>query len=116
VVLNVCLQLIKVPDQISKLHALLQLNLNNNLISCLPASIGCLKNLKYLNIAQNNLTNLPGSMTNLRLYKLDISENAFQNINDNTISMYNIKVPCLIGLAAQIVLRTRFVNILIIFV
>ncbi|XP_011500986.1 PREDICTED: leucine-rich repeat protein 1 [Ceratosolen solmsi marchali] len=102
-----CNKLTKIPDEISKLHALLSLNINNNLISSLPEGIGNLKKLKYLNISKNNITNLPGSMTNLRLYELDISENSFQINNDNTISVCDIKISCLVDLAAQVVIKTR---------
>lgn len=68
----------KLPEQIGKLGALINLKVSQNVLSYLPQSLGKLSNLRYLDVSKNNLYCLPGSMRNLHLVSLDVSENAFQ--------------------------------------
>ena len=60
-------------------------------------------------MSKNNLIHLPGSMRNLRLTELDISENLFEMNDDNLVSICNIQVPSLIELAGQIILIKKSV-------
>lgn len=102
-------QLTKIPDQINKLHHLHSLFLNNNSLKQLPQSIGSLTNLKFLNLAKNNLNLLPGSLKNLRLSELDVSDNPFE-FYDANLFILQFKVPTLLDLAAQCVLKAKSVN------
>lgn len=71
----------------------------------LPQSLGRLSNLKYLDVSKNNLKHLPGSMKNLRLILLDVSENKFQKTD-----LYfpcKMNVPSLLECGARAFLKTR---------
>ncbi|XP_017883672.1 leucine-rich repeat protein 1 [Ceratina calcarata] len=95
----------KLPEQIGKLGALVNLKASQNVLSYLPHSIGKLFNLRYLDISKNNLYCLPGSMRNLRLVSLDISNNAFKNL------IFDVKlqsdIVSLTEYAARSFLKTR---------
>lgn len=109
--MSLIFQISQAPEQIIKLYGLVTLHLNNNSISYLPPGIGSLSRLKFLFLAKNNLTHLPGSMRNLRLSELDVCDNKFdENANNNTMSVCNIKVPSLVDCAAQVVLQSRSAN------
>lgn len=54
------------PDSISGLEKLEELDLSSNLLGSLPDSIGLLLNLRILNVAGNKLTSLPESIAQCR--------------------------------------------------
>lgn len=55
-----------IPDSISALENLEELNLSSNLLELLPDSIGLLVNLKILNASGNKLVALPDSICHCR--------------------------------------------------
>ncbi|XP_076161964.1 leucine-rich repeat 47 isoform X2 [Ptiloglossa arizonensis] len=97
--------LTRLPEQIGKLNALVNLKASKNMLSCLPQSIGKLSNLKYLDVSKNNLKYMPGSIRNLGLILLDISENEFQDVDSHFIN--KVDVPSLVECAARSFLKTR---------
>lgn len=101
------MQLLKLPEQIGKLHGLVNFKASKNMLSYLPQSIGKLSSLKYLDVSKNNLNYLPGSMKNLRLILLDVSENKFQRID--LYFTCRTSVPSLLELGAREFLKTGFV-------
>lgn len=84
------------------------LRLNSNFLESLPQSLGCLDALKYLDVSKNNLFNLPGSIRNLKLSTLDVSNNNFI-ISVNNVTTVRFKLPSLVELGAKIVYQARFV-------
>nr|XP_009921248.1 PREDICTED: E3 ubiquitin-protein ligase LRSAM1 [Haliaeetus albicilla] len=65
----------------NQLASLPVLNLERNLLKCLPQSIGDLAQLQMLNLKGNKLKELPATMSGLRsLRTLDISENMLQEL------------------------------------
>ncbi|KFP39776.1 E3 ubiquitin-protein ligase LRSAM1, partial [Chlamydotis macqueenii] len=66
---------------IGQLTSLQVLNLERNLLKCLPQSIGDLAQLQMLNVKGNRLKDLPATVSGLRsLRTLDISENVLQEL------------------------------------
>lgn len=64
----------KLPEEISMLEGVTELNLSGNELNKLPASFISLKNLKRLNLDKNNFTKFPDiikSMTNLTHLSID---------------------------------------------
>lgn len=55
-----------IPDAISKLKKLEELDVSSNSLESLPDSIGFLLNLRILNVTANNLTTLPESIAHCR--------------------------------------------------
>ncbi|XP_034181315.1 leucine-rich repeat 47 [Osmia lignaria lignaria] len=96
--------LIILPEQIGKLHGLVNFKASKNMLSYLPQSIGKLSSLKYLDVSKNNLNYLPGSMKNLRLILLDVSENKFQKID--LYFTCRTSVPSLLEFGAREFLKT----------
>ncbi|KAL0336090.1 UNVERIFIED_CONTAM: Plant intracellular Ras-group-related LRR protein 1 [Sesamum radiatum] len=65
-----------IPDSISGLQKLEELNLSSNFLETLPDSIGLLVNLKILDVSGNKLKKLPESIAGCRsLLELDVSFN-----------------------------------------
>lgn len=99
------LQLTVLPDSIKKFRSLVTLKLGDNSLSALPLGIGNLLGLKYLELQNNSLLFLPGSMLQLRLAYLDVSHNVFRllDIPENGC----IEVPSLIEAAARVIIHSR---------
>lgn len=57
-----------IPDAISKLKKLEELDVSSNSLESLPDSIGMLINLRILNVSANNLTALPESIGHCRFW------------------------------------------------
>lgn len=55
-----------IPDSISGLANLEELNLSSNALESLPDSIGLLQKLKFLNVSGNKLSALPDSISQCR--------------------------------------------------
>ena len=65
-------------SQVGQLKNLKVLNLSNNNFTGVPAEVGQLKNLEVLNLSHNKLTGLPSELGNLsKLKLLDISGNDY---------------------------------------
>lgn len=64
-----------IPDAISKLKKLEELDLSSNSLDSLPDSIGMLLNLRILNVTSNNLTSLPESIAHCRFVFLSFLVN-----------------------------------------
>lgn len=76
------------PDQIVKLHSLISLHIDFNLLKTLPSGIGSLRHLRLLTASNNLISVLPGSARRWRLQNLDLSHNSFdrnQQINPAAI-------------------------------
>lgn len=58
-----------IPDSISGLQKLEELNVSSNLLETLPDAIGLLVNLKVLNVSRNKLKKLPESIAGCRFVK-----------------------------------------------
>lgn len=56
------------PDTISGLGELEELDVSSNLLVSLPDSFGLLLNLRVLNVSGNKLTYLPESITQCRFF------------------------------------------------
>lgn len=87
------------PGEIRFLKDLKVLNLSNNQFTGLPAEIGQLANLEVLNVANNKLTGLPqelGNLKNLRL--LNLSGNSYSETDLEIIKR---------GLPASVVIQTE---------
>lgn len=97
--------LTELPEQIGNLSALVTLKVSQNELNYLPQTIGRLLNLKYLDLSKNKLIHMPGSMRNLRLMEIDISENAFSDTE--AVSVCRVAVPSLVECAARPFLKTR---------
>lgn len=68
--------------------------------------MGNLISLKYLDLSQNSLQFLPGSMRKLRLLEIDVSGNSFSTTKPYYESI--MQLPSLVECAARIFLKTRF--------
>nr|CAD7596429.1 unnamed protein product [Timema genevievae] len=68
-------KLISLPEEIGRIHTLLELDASCNEISNLPAQIGDLSILRSLMLRQNQLVQLPLELMQLRLERMDISCN-----------------------------------------
>lgn len=55
-----------IPDAISKMKKLEELDVSSNCLESLPDAIGMLLNLRVLNVSANNLTSLPESIAHCR--------------------------------------------------
>ena len=59
---------------------LVKLNLSSNLLESVPEGLEQLTNLRYLNLADNKITNLKGVENIISLIKLDIRKNPIKNL------------------------------------
>lgn len=78
-------------SQIGQLKNLKVLNLSNNEFTGVPAEVGQLKNLEILNLSNNKLTGLPnelGNLSNLKL--LDLSGNDYSEAD---LAQIRAKLP-----------------------
>ena len=86
-------QLTSIPAEIGKLQNLQKLDLSNNQLTSIPAEIGQLQSLQILNLYNNQLTSIPAEIGQLqKLQKLYLYNNQF-NINsgrDRTITKITI--------------------------
>ena len=81
-----------IPEQISSLHFLEILDLNNNNIENIPNSIGALDNLKYLNLSNNNIRALPDSIGSLiSLEYLNLSGNNISELPKSFTKLKSLK-------------------------
>ncbi|KAL6256457.1 hypothetical protein P5V15_012570 [Pogonomyrmex californicus] len=103
--------LIKLPEYIIKLDALVELNISHNDIRILPHNIGKMKNLKILNLSHNSLTYLPIEILNLFLETIDVSMNPFVGPDRIKTSKRRVvrreEIPTLIQLTSRIVRKYR---------
>lgn len=82
----------KIPDIIGEFENLVWLNLYGNYDVKLPQSISKLKNLKELNIGNMNLKSLPSWLTELTsLEHIDFSYNPLNKVPDVIVKMENLK-------------------------
>lgn len=98
------------PNQIVKLHNLVNLHVDNNDLKLLPPGIGNLKKLQSFTAANNSLTSLPGSARLWHLKDLDLSYNKFeaeQPNNQGVTLPTSLSVCALKELAARIVLLQK---------
>lgn len=65
--------LVEVPLSLLRLHALVDLALNDNTIAWLPEEIGDMARLEVLELHHNELTELPAGICHSRLVALDVS-------------------------------------------
>ncbi|MHA1877749.1 MAG: leucine-rich repeat domain-containing protein [Promethearchaeota archaeon] len=76
-----CAPLINLPSEVGNLKNLVELNLENGLITKLPLSISSLKNLKYFNINNNPIEIIPEKL--LQFFKKTlIPPDFYQDITD----------------------------------
>lgn len=68
--------------------------------------MGNLISLKYLDLSQNSLQFLPGSIRKLRLLEIDVSSNSFSITKPYYACM--VQLPSLVECAARIFMKTRF--------
>lgn len=81
---------------------------NNKLLIDLPESIGKLRNLKVLQVGNNFLNYLPGSMRNLRLDSLSVVNNPLTPKNSPFNQFSSFSEPSsLVELAARTVLNKK---------
>ncbi|EJD07444.1 uncharacterized protein FOMMEDRAFT_149973 [Fomitiporia mediterranea MF3/22] len=66
------------PNELFNLNALVVLSLRGNCLTEIPPLIGQLHNLRELNVANNNLRFLPSEILNLKLDKLAVDPNPFE--------------------------------------
>lgn len=80
------------PESFAELDHLKTVYLNNNNISYLPHNIGSLKNLEYLKLSENLLTELPVTFFDLNnLVTLDISSNKISDFSSNFEELVNLE-------------------------
>lgn len=90
------LSLSELPENISSLIDLEELNCSNNKLLNLPESIGELINLKVLNISNNMISVLPQSMRKLKsLTDLICDSNKLKNFPEWITELTNLKKPTL---------------------
>ncbi len=92
-------ELRKVPNETFNQTAVQELNLaNNSLEGSLPGEIRFLKNLKVLNLSNNNFTGVPaeiGQLSNLEV--LDLSNNNLTGLPNELANLKNLKLLKLSG-------------------
>jgi len=108
------LGLIELPESISQLVYLQELNLYGNKLTALPESIGNLNKVRWLNLTENNLTSLPHSIGQMKqLRTLYIAFNRLTVLPDSIGQLHNLqhlalsdnhlkKLPYSIGNLAQL--------------
>ena len=80
------------PDSIGDLESLEILNLRSNKLIQLPESISKLTKLRELNLGFNDLTSLPDSIGNLKsLEILSLKYNKFESFPQEIFSLYSLK-------------------------
>ncbi|KAG2178644.1 hypothetical protein INT44_001797 [Umbelopsis vinacea] len=86
--------IVRLSPNISSLWpALTQIQLSNNLLEKLPASLACLRNLTHLELAGNRLTELPDNIGRLtRLTVLNVSNNRITHLPDSVGSLRKLTV------------------------
>eukprot|EP00076_Gallus_gallus_P017230 XP_015136878.1 lanosterol 14-alpha demethylase isoform X2 [Gallus gallus] len=94
--LTVCqmngLKLTKIPEELSKLVSLRELDISHNALKEMPDSIGELKYLVHLIANNNEISQLPKSITSLRnLQHLDLSENRLRYLPAGLRHLYLLK-------------------------
>jgi len=95
---TVCNEVIKQIDKICNLRNLRQLDLSNNELTELPRRISKLKKLQYLNLGQNNLTALPDEICNLtNLSHLYLSNNELTKLPEKIGKLKKLKSLLLSG-------------------
>jgi len=81
-----------IPNSISNLKNLEQLHLYYNKISTLPSTFRKLKNLKHLDLSNNNLTEIPDFFGNLKkLEYLEINSNKLTTVNSVIGKLTNLE-------------------------
>jgi Leucine-rich repeat (LRR) protein len=84
-------ELTTIPDSITKLVNLTELNLTDNKLATIPDSITKLGNLTSLDLSSNQLTTIPDSITKLvNLTSLDLSSNQLTTIPDSITKLVNL--------------------------
>lgn len=69
------------PNSLSYLHTLENLQLRNNRITIFPIHISCLKSLKLIDLANNSIQLLPRNMDSMtNLVSLDLSKNLLKAV------------------------------------
>ncbi|AFY40133.1 small GTP-binding protein [[Leptolyngbya] sp. PCC 7376] len=82
----------KIPEEITELKNLQQLNLWGNKIRNIPWKITNLNNLQRLNLRHNKIRNFPEEITNLKnLQQLDLSDNQTLEIPETITKLRNLK-------------------------
>jgi len=79
---------------------------SNNMLRCLPQTIGDIQSLKILDVSYNLLMYLPATIIRLRLQTLDISMNTYLT---KTIYQCNHMTPNLTEISLATLQRHRFV-------
>jgi len=92
------LALTTLPDCITEIHHLEELDLKGNDLQSLPESIGSLINLKELDLSENKIRTLPVSIGSLiNLEKLFLTGNELQALPDTIESLSKLQRFSLIG-------------------
>lgn len=85
--------LTSIPEEITQLRGLTQLNLSENNLTTLPESITQLTNLSYLDLSKNSISALPNSVTQLtKLQKLNLHYNNLIELPGNLVKLENLEV------------------------
>ncbi|XP_076442973.1 leucine-rich repeat protein 1-like [Babylonia areolata] len=87
--------LTQLPPQLCELRGLVQLHVNDNKLSALPPTIGSMSRLFIISAQRNEITQLPGSITKLRLESLDLFGNPIQQLKQSMLVCSNVGVPSL---------------------
>jgi hypothetical protein len=83
----------KIPDAISELKKLTELNLNSNQISEIPDVISTLKNLTKFNLFNNQISEIPDAISELKnLTELDLNSNQISKIPEAILKLKNLKI------------------------
>jgi small GTP-binding protein len=81
-----------VPEAISKLSNLEELDLNSNQLSTVPESIAKLTHLNWLYLSSNQLTTVPEAITKLtHLNRLDLRSNQLSTVPEAITNLSNLK-------------------------
>lgn len=88
-------RLTSLPEEVGRLDTLTELDAAFNQIGMLPVRMGDLKNLRTLNLRNNQLVYLPRDFFSLRLSSLDISSNKISVLSPelhqmNTLITFNV--------------------------
>lgn len=79
-----------IPEEITNIRGLKDLDIHANLLTGLPQSFGSLENLTNLDISDNNFSFFPEEITKLQKLKhLDLSYNPIENISDSIGDLAN---------------------------